>query len=637
MNPVSAHVLSWLLGTTLQVAVLTGLLLLVNRLFRRFLSPGWQHALWLLALVPLVCPVLPTSPWSPLHLLRSTWLDNRDDAGQPMEVTVSEATVLRPTMTSPSPTLAETPQSSLARGNLSTILVALWALGVVALVLRQPRVARQFRQQVRQGQPVTEPAVLAELASCQEMLKLHRDVRLLETEAVGSPALAGVWRPAILLPVGLLAKLSAAERQCLFLHELAHVKRCDLAVDALAGVCQVLYWFNPLVHLVAARLRTTRELACDAHVLGTRRGEDALYARTLLKLATQASSFRVLPALAGMAERTSSIEARLRSINQFRPAKWRHAWGSILLALVAAIGLSRAGDPPKPGTEPATVPAAPPPEAPVTVAKTDEPQITIASQFIELRADTPEALQAMVGQLVPTGVEHIDGDATKRAGIVSTTEMTAMLAALERLGADVLSSPKVTTLSGQIVILRMIEERYFPTGWSRLDENGNPNRKKDPDGNPLPVPIFGDSTDIGCILEATPQLVGDRKSVDLEATARVVEDVGWEDTKVKDTRDPGTEFVVPKEVLRIRLASARLAVPVGSSTCLVSNIVPDETAWEDRVPILGDIPLVGRLFRSTGKTTYAKALVVLITPTLVHSDGTPFEPTQELKNTDKQD
>lgn len=640
MNALSAHMLSWLLWTSVHVVLLVGLVLAVDRTTRRFLSPGWRHALWILALVPLVCPILPASRWSPLSLLHMT---AGRTAAEPRPLTrdalvrSADSTDGRARVGSPAPQLAAPEAGEAAAFQiLPTVLVSLWAVGALALLLRQWHVARGFWRRVSGGQAVVDPAVLNELAECRQTLGLRRAARLMETDAVGSPALAGIVRPTVLLPVGLLGELSADERQCLFLHELAHVKRWDLALDALAGLCQVLYWFNPVVHFVAARLRAVRELACDAHVLEAQRGGEALYAQTLLKLASQASGFRALPALAGMAERASSLETRLRSIRLLRPARWRHAWGLCTLALVAVVGLTRAGDPQTPTAEPVAAPMPIQPETAASFTKRQTaPQVTLDSQFIEVCADTPEALKALLDKLVPVGVKRlgIDGDGVERAGIVSSADRDEMQGALKRLYySDVLSSPKVTTLPGHTAIIRMVEERYLPTGWSRLDENGKPNSKKDRDGNPLPIPIFGDSTDIGCILEVTPQLLADYTSVDLETTARVVEMAGWEDTKVKDARDPSTEFTVPKEVLRTRLASAQLAIPIGSSACLVTNFVPGETTWEDRVPILGDLPLVGRMFRSAAKTTYAKGLVVLITPSLVQADVTPSRPRQEPKS-----
>ena len=55
------------------------------------------------------------------------------------------------------------------------------------------------------------------------------------------------------------------------LHELAHLKRHDLAVNWLLGLLQSVHWFNPALWLVFRRVRADREVACDELVLAAAR------------------------------------------------------------------------------------------------------------------------------------------------------------------------------------------------------------------------------------------------------------------------------------------------------------------------------------------------------------------------------
>ena len=84
---------------------------------------------------------------------------------------------------------------------------------------------------------------------CRSELGIRQAVDLIETEAVESPAVHGLWRKRLLLPKGIFDRFSAEQVRCIFLHELAHIKRRDLEVNWLVSVLQALHWFNPLVWL----------------------------------------------------------------------------------------------------------------------------------------------------------------------------------------------------------------------------------------------------------------------------------------------------------------------------------------------------------------------------------------------------
>jgi type II secretory pathway component GspD/PulD (secretin) len=46
----------------------------------------------------------------------------------------------------------------------------------------------------------------------------------------------------------------------------------------------------------------------------------------------------------------------------------------------------------------------------------------------------------------------------------------------------------------------------------------------------------------------------------------------------------------------------------------------------DQVPVLGDIPIVGRLFRDESSWTDSKDILILVTPTIVDPAGNPIHP-----------
>ena len=96
-------------------------------------------------------------------------------------------------------------------------------------------------------------------------------------------------------------------------HELAHVRRGDWAVLIAAEVLRAIYWFNPLVWIVCARLHRESEYACDDAVLNAG-VEGSEYATHSVELARtlKGDCGAWLPASA-MA-RPSSLEGRIRAM-----------------------------------------------------------------------------------------------------------------------------------------------------------------------------------------------------------------------------------------------------------------------------------------------------------------------------------
>jgi len=87
-----------------------------------------------------------------------------------------------------------------------------------------------------------------------------------------APGAWGWWKPRVILPDGLSATLTVAELEAVLLHELAHVRRRDNLIAAVARAVVAVFWFHPLVWWLDRRMLAERETACDEMVLvlGTR-------------------------------------------------------------------------------------------------------------------------------------------------------------------------------------------------------------------------------------------------------------------------------------------------------------------------------------------------------------------------------
>jgi beta-lactamase regulating signal transducer with metallopeptidase domain len=115
---------------------------------------------------------------------------------------------------------------------------AAWLAGVVVFLARLNLgliVARRMRS------AVTEPAqggLCAMLATLSARLGVRRAVRLMQSAMVEVPTVIGWLRPVVLIPVGCLTGLSAAQVEAILAHELAHIRRHDYLVSVMQSVVE---------------------------------------------------------------------------------------------------------------------------------------------------------------------------------------------------------------------------------------------------------------------------------------------------------------------------------------------------------------------------------------------------------------
>jgi uncharacterized protein (TIGR03435 family) len=97
------------------------------------------------------------------------------------------------------------------------------------------------------------------------------------------PGVVGVFRPVLILPSGILQRLTPQQLDTVVAHELCHVGRRDNLTAALHMAIEAVLWFHPLVWWIGARLVDERERACDEAVVAS--GADAgEYAEGILEV-----------------------------------------------------------------------------------------------------------------------------------------------------------------------------------------------------------------------------------------------------------------------------------------------------------------------------------------------------------------
>jgi TonB family protein len=110
------------------------------------------------------------------------------------------------------------------------------------------------------------------------------NVPIFASPDLGIPIAAGLLAPAVLLPRDFAQTLNANDRRCTIEHELAHLRRGDVAGNAVQRVLEALFFWNPWMYVVGRHLVVEREAACDDWAVN-RLGEPNSYAFCLAELA----------------------------------------------------------------------------------------------------------------------------------------------------------------------------------------------------------------------------------------------------------------------------------------------------------------------------------------------------------------
>ncbi len=235
---------------------------------------------------------------------------------------------------------------------------------------------------------------------------------------------------------------------------------------------------------------------------------------------------------------------------------------------------------------------------------------------------------------VPGGAE-LGGGAANLAVINRTPngyDVTATIRALQqRTGADLLSAPKVTVISGNQATINVAQEILYPDSYGDTQSEVGRGGGEGSDAGVTITP--GTPQDfqmrrVGVELTVTPTVEQD-SSVTLDLNPRVTEFQGFVEyggTSIAVTNSQSVS--VPSGFYQPIFATREVNTTVNiwdGATVVLGGLTREEVRTvSDKVPVLGDIPLVGRLFRSEGEGSQKRNLLIFVTANLVSPGGSPM-------------
>jgi GWxTD domain-containing protein len=142
-------------------------------------------------------------------------------------------------------------------------LAPLWAAGVVLFYLRGAAGWFAARRLRRAGVCSAAPFWQARARELASRMRVTKTVALLESALAEAPVVIGHLRPVVLLPIGLLSGLPAAQVEAILLHELAHIRRRDYLVNLMQAAVEGVLFYHPAVWWISGVMRSERENCCD--------------------------------------------------------------------------------------------------------------------------------------------------------------------------------------------------------------------------------------------------------------------------------------------------------------------------------------------------------------------------------------
>ncbi|WP_103652866.1 M56 family metallopeptidase [Bacillus thuringiensis] len=351
INVYLPHFFDWLIETSLMASILVGFILCIKVLFRNKLTPRWQYMLWIVLMIRLLLPWSPDSSYSIYSLLSySSSVSEVIPKNMPAtENIVNIESDRKVELESNSKMVTKTSEpevkvSSEKQTTFSLYKLALyvWLAGVIILAAITFLTNRCLYSYIKKQPDITDEQVTTVFNRCKQSMKMKKAVSLRLAGKIASPTVFSFFRPKVLLSKKHMKVLNEQQLQYVFYHELAHIKRNDVAVNWIMYSLILLNWFNPILWYAYFCMREDQELACDAYALTfIDKEEQIAYGHTIITL-LEHYSYQV-PSLANLSRNKRTLKRRIIMIKKFQKKSYRLSLlGVIVIVAIASLSLFNA-------------------------------------------------------------------------------------------------------------------------------------------------------------------------------------------------------------------------------------------------------------------------------------------------------
>ncbi|MFP4351369.1 MAG: hypothetical protein ACLFTU_00875 [Puniceicoccaceae bacterium] len=216
------------------------------------------------------------------------------------------------------------------------------------------------------------------------------------------------------------------------------------------------------------------------------------------------------------------------------------------------------------------------------------------------------------------------------SGVIGQFDIDLLIRAVSRMeGSDLLSAPRVTVMSGKSANIVVAQEFIYPTSYGEPTVTASTGDDAGSSSVAVAsgVPEDFDTRNIGVELTVTPTVEPNDK-INLSLQPRVTEFEGFVSYGGPNIAITGASVVQApsgyfQPIFSTRTVETEVTVFDGATVVLGGLTREEVKQYNEKIPVLGDIPFVGRLFRSEGETAQKRNLIVFVTANLVSPGGSP--------------
>ena len=258
-------------------------------------------------------------------------------------------------------------------------------------------------------------------------------------------------------------------------------------------------------------------------------------------------------------------------------------------------------------------------------------------------AITPDSIDGLLNPSTGNNSLAVAPGIFSLAGVFTDPQFQVVIRALaQRKGTDLMSAPSVTTRSGQRANIEVVREFRYPTEFNppqiptNFGGGGGATLLGQTSSKTFPVtpttPTAFEMRPVGVRMEVDPVLGPDGYTIDLNLSPEVTEFEGFinygSPIQTSDTDALGnpitvvlTENKILQPVFSTRKVTTQVTIWDGQTVAIGGLIREDVQATEDKVPILGDIPWLGRLFQTKAEDHQKRNLMIFVTAKLMDPSG----------------
>ncbi|MGK0456100.1 MAG: general secretion pathway protein D [Zhongshania aliphaticivorans] len=270
------------------------------------------------------------------------------------------------------------------------------------------------------------------------------------------------------------------------------------------------------------------------------------------------------------------------------------------------------------------------PGATLVIPQGDDPPLVLSSEGF---SNPIPFLPPNITNAVDLGAEVVL-DTFEKAFSLGNYDVDFAIRALSRqTGSDLMSAPKVTVLSGKRATIKVAQELRYPESYGDIEAEVSAGVDGGGGSGGAGIAITAGTPqdfvtrNVGVEMSVTPNVEND-DTISLILEPRVTEFEGFVEYGGPSVAiQGGTTVTVPsgfyQPIFSVREVTTEVTVFDGA-TIVMGGLTRDEVKTvKDKVPFLGDIPGIGRLFRSEGETRLKRNLLIFVTANLVSPGGSP--------------